>query len=326
MFMTGKKSRPRTEPIYSGGKLIDYPITTGYDVTNYTDLISSYTINTQSVLISQSMLDGYFYGIFAPSKLLSTVWGKRKDFVSFGQFVEEEWQWVNGKSNMIYSLAYDRCVGLGVFFTENFGTTQLVLYNISISEIQEKWNKGYHITACVGTADIVGVCIVMTKDAEEYKGKTQAWFACSTWEEACLTITQYYKERFIITGICYSERELQYFVVMTQSPEVQSSKWFDINGFGPTSWIDKKDKEGFHPTIIFADPVLKKTLLVVTTGRCHNNYRHCSNRSSYRCIWHKYIGSLNFSDETELPLSQKLMFYNPKKPRGARSDGVFTHA
>ncbi|KAJ7375762.1 hypothetical protein OS493_039028 [Desmophyllum pertusum] len=40
LFMTGKKPRPSTEPMYSGGNRRDFPITSGYNTAKYTDFIS----------------------------------------------------------------------------------------------------------------------------------------------------------------------------------------------------------------------------------------------------------------------------------------------
>ena len=60
--MTGKKPRPDTEPIYSGGNRNDFPITTGYDSVKYTDFISSHIRNSENIVICQNFDDGYFSG------------------------------------------------------------------------------------------------------------------------------------------------------------------------------------------------------------------------------------------------------------------------
>ena len=63
--MTGQKLRPRTEPMYSGGNRQDFHVTDGYTTVDYTDFISSHVFNSQNILISQSMQDGFSSGIFA---------------------------------------------------------------------------------------------------------------------------------------------------------------------------------------------------------------------------------------------------------------------
>ena len=42
--MTGKKLRPRTEPMYSGGNRQNFPITSGYDIVDSIDFISGFEI------------------------------------------------------------------------------------------------------------------------------------------------------------------------------------------------------------------------------------------------------------------------------------------
>ena len=109
--MTGQKLRPRTEPMYSGGNRQDFHVTDGYTTVDYTDFISSHVFNSQNILISQSMQDGFSSGIFAISKFYNprpaTSWGIRRNYDAFLEFVNEEWKWVNGRSKGIYSLACD---------------------------------------------------------------------------------------------------------------------------------------------------------------------------------------------------------------------------
>ena len=40
--MTGKKERPLTEPMYSGGNLLDFPITSGFDLISYYEFLGSF--------------------------------------------------------------------------------------------------------------------------------------------------------------------------------------------------------------------------------------------------------------------------------------------
>ena len=64
--MTGKKPRPWTEPMYSGGNRKDFPITIGFDSAEYGDLIGSHiTEYDENILICQSFINGYFIGCFA---------------------------------------------------------------------------------------------------------------------------------------------------------------------------------------------------------------------------------------------------------------------
>lgn len=168
--MTGKKSRPGTEPIYSGGNRKDFPITTGYDSVKYVDFIRSHLFNSENVLICQNFHDGYFSGCFGPSKRYSPMpnlsWGIRKNYDTFIKFVNEKWEWKNGRSLNIYSLACDENLGFGVFFMENYGTGQSIVTNLL--DIRKKWEDGFMITACAARGSTF--YIIMTKDPNEYKG------------------------------------------------------------------------------------------------------------------------------------------------------------
>jgi len=267
--MTGKKARPRTEPMYSGGNRNDFPITTGYDSVKYTDLISSHLYNSEDILICQSLHDGYFCGCFGPSKQYSprpTIsWGNQKTYNTFIQFVNEKWEWKNGRSQQIFSLACDEKLGFGVFFIENYGTRQCVQTNVH--DIEKKWKEGFKITACAARGSTF--YIVMTKGTNEYKGR-QVWFTRNSWQEANSDIQKYYNEGKAITGICYSTGLGQYFVVMTETPQGQDYEMFD-NETARDNWEDEKYKEGFHPTIIFKDPT-DKTLVVMTTDENRSTY------------------------------------------------------
>ena len=175
--MTGKKLRPRTEPMYSGGNLHDFRITNGYDTVDYTDFIRSHIhFNSQDILISQSVQNGFFSGIFASSELYNprptTSWGIRSNYDQFLVHTNEECKWVNGKSKGIYSLACDEQFGFGVFFMEGYGTDQFILRNTD--DIKEKWDEGFEITSCSALNSTF--YIIMTKDTKEYHGKQQIWF------------------------------------------------------------------------------------------------------------------------------------------------------
>ena len=139
-FMTGKKQRPRTEPMYSGGTRMHFPISRGYNSVVYKDFIASYTTNSERILITQTIHNGRFSGCFGTSKLYSPRppccgW-IRPNYGTFLKDVKEERKWVNGKSYMIYSLACHEKYGFGVFFMENFGTAQTIL--TATSDIKTK--------------------------------------------------------------------------------------------------------------------------------------------------------------------------------------------
>ena len=263
--MTGKKLRPRTEPMYSGGNRRDFCITSGYATVDYTDFISSHIFNSQDILISQSMHDGFFSGIFSSSKLYNprpaTTWGIRRNYDEFLVFVNNEWKCVNGKSKRIYSLACDEKFGFGVFFMEGYGTKQVIMK--STDDIQQQWDDGLKITSCAALDSTF--YIIMTKDTKEYHGKQQKWCTRSTWKEANDEIQEGYQEGKAITGICYSSGLKRYFVVMTASMGRQCSRWFDMTEEeAMDDWENTKYDQGFHPTIIFNDPTDDKILFVMT--------------------------------------------------------------
>ena len=89
------------------------------------------------------------------------------------------WEWKNGRSLNLYSLACDENLGFGVFFVENFGTGQSIVTNLL--DISKKREEGFKITACAARDS--KFYIVMTKVTDEYKGK-QTCFTCISWREA----------------------------------------------------------------------------------------------------------------------------------------------
>ena len=270
--MTGKKPRPGTEPVYSGGNRDDFPITTGYDSVEYTELLSSHLFNSEDILICQNLCDGYFSGCFALSKRYSprpsTSWGIRENYDTFIEFVNEMWERKNGRSQNLYSLACDENLGFGVFFMEKFGTGQSIVTNLL--DISKKWEEGFKITACAARGSTF--YIVMTKGTDEYKGK-QTWFTCNSWREASNEIHKNYGEKRVITGICYSIGLSQYFVVMTETAQDQTYKWFD-DTTAERNWVDVQFNEGFYPTIIFNDPTVKSFLVVMTTDSNRSGYEY----------------------------------------------------
>ena len=264
MFMTGKKQRPITEPMYSGGNLLDFPVSAGYYEIDYTDFISSYIVNSQGIVISQSMHDGYLSACFATTSLYRprplVTWWIPRDYDTFISFVKGLWE----KSTRIYSLACDERFGFGVFLMKNFGTNQAIITNTS--DIQKFWKDGFRITACAARGSTL--YLIMTKSTKEYGEKSQEWITGNTWLEIDTEIRKSYQTGKVITGICYSTGLEQYFVVMTEMPHGQCYAWQTDNTkegyFKREKWLKKKSEEGYHLTIIFNDPTDDKILFVMT--------------------------------------------------------------
>ena len=180
--MTGKKRRPSTEPMYSGGNRREFPITPGYDSVDYIDFISSNFLNSQNILICQDFYNGRFSGCFAPSKLYSpssTVsWWIERNFDSFLESIKKHDR-VNGKSEQIYSLACDENLGFAAFFMAEYGTAQAIVTNLA--DIEKKGDDDFRITSVAARGSTFYV--VMTKSTKEWKGKSQMWFISNTWNE-----------------------------------------------------------------------------------------------------------------------------------------------
>lgn len=279
MFMTGKKERPVTEPMYSGGNLLDFPVTSGFDLISYSGFLGSFIKNSNRIVSSQSMHNGYLSAYFVKSKLHyprpAVSWGILKDFDTFLAFVKEQ----SKKTRRIYSLACDEGSGFGVFLMEGYGTTQAVLR--STSRIKRYWDDGFKITACATLGP--SFCIIMTKDVEKYKGKPQMWFTRGAWSDVETEIQMGYQAEKIITGICYSIELEMYFVVMTKMPQKQCYAWQVDNT--NEEWrkrekmLKEKREKGFYPTVIFTDPTDGQTLFVMTQDEsiqscaCKVNYK-----------------------------------------------------
>ena len=270
--MTGKKPRPSTEPIYSGGNRREFPITTGYDSVDYIDFIKSNLLNSRNILICQDFYNGRFSGCFAPSKTYSSrpnaCWGIECNLVFLLESVKEHGR-VIGKSKQIYSLACEN-LGFAAFCMEEFGTAQTIV--TKLNDIEKKWEDSFEITSCAARG--LKFYIVMTKGTKEYKDKSQIWFTANTWNEAYDGINEEYKAGFTITGICYSTGRREYFVVLTKIPEVQSSHYFDDAAVA-LNWMEEQHHVGYHPTIIFNIPTLNnKTLIVMTTDENRSSYEY----------------------------------------------------
>ena len=273
--MTGKKRRPRTEPLYSGGNRKDFPITSGYDSVDWFDVISSHLNNPQKILICQSMRNGYLSACFASSKRYShrpnISWSIINDYDSFLDSAREGWNRVNGKSEQIYSLACDEKLGFMVLSMDQYGTAQAIVTNLP--DIERKWKDGFEITSCAARGQTF--YIIMTKGTREYRNKTQAWFSCNTWNETCDEINEQIKEGYTVTGICYSTGLRLYFVVTTKIPEVQSAHYSDDTTVA-LNWMEEQHHVGYHPAIIFSEPTLNETLVVMTTDENRSSFEYIS--------------------------------------------------
>ena len=279
LFMTGKKPRPDTEPMYSGGNLLEYPISDGYDLIDYTDFISSYTIKSQRILISQSMHNGYFSACFVISTLYSrrpaVTWWIRGDFSSFLAYVKKQ----RKKSMRIYSFACDEKFGFGAFLMENYGTNQKIATNTN--DIESFRADGFIITACAAQGS--DFYIIMTKGTEEYKGKCQKHFTRETWPEVTTKIEKGFKKGRIVTGICYLTELERYFVVMTEMSHRQCYFWQPNSTkeayIKRENWVKDKENMGYYLSIVFTDPTDDHILFVMTKdkrvhpSKCHAFYR-----------------------------------------------------
>ena len=279
MFMTGKKERPVTEPMYSGGNLLDFPITSGFDLISYTEFLLSFIKNSHRIVSSQSMHNGYLSAYFVTSKFYNrrpTVsWGTSRNCDTFLAYVKEK----SNRSARIYSLACDEGSRFGVFFMEGYGTSQEVL--TSTSDIKRYWKDGFRITACAALGQ--SFCIIMTKGVKTYDRKPQMWFTKRDWSDVETEIEEGYRTEKIITGICYSSELKEYFVVMTKMPQKQCYTWQVDNT--NEEWrkrekiLKEKRIKGFYPTVIFIDPTDDQTLFVMTQDEsiqscaCKVNYK-----------------------------------------------------
>ncbi|XP_068670715.1 uncharacterized protein [Montipora foliosa] len=270
LFMTGKKPRPSTEPIYSGGSLYDFPVNSKYNRQTYTDLITGFVANTKNILLWQSLHDGCFSGCFGTSDLYSRTpacaWGIRSDYESFVQSVHE----MGNKGYGIYSLACDEQFGFGVFLMKDFGSFQYI-FQLEWETIRKKANEGFKITACATRGS--KFYVVMTKNTKEYNGKAQSCFTKNSCSDVTSRIKMGYNEEQAITGICYSVGLHKFFVVMTKEPsKYQVSRWFDTSS-DAEKWIDENVKGdptgiGFYVAAEgkFLGVVTKDKNLKVTNG------------------------------------------------------------
>ena len=268
--MTGKKARPRTEPLYSGGNRKDFPITTvkSHDspimalaTPKYTEFVDSYLVHSENTVISQSFHNGYLSVIFAPPKgytsrpFVSSA--SPSDHDSFIELANKNRNLKGGESKHISSLACDEKLGFGVLFMKNYGSAQTILTNTS--DIEKLMKDSFKITACAAWGSTF--YIIMTKGTREYKRK-QTWFIKKSWGEAAKLMQENKDKKKVVTGICYSTGQKAYLVVVMETSQDQIYKKFcDVDDLD--NWMKEQHKEGFHPTIIFKDPTDNKTLVVM---------------------------------------------------------------
>lgn len=180
---------------------------------------------------------------------------------------------------MIYSLAFDEGSGFGVFFLKKYGTDQKVVKKLS--RIKKYKDIGYKITACATEGQLF--YIIMTEDAENYKGKIQTWFTSPDWSRVETKVHRGYQAGKIITGICFSNTLKKYFVVLTQTQQKQCYAWQVDNTIEEQrereKFVREKEKKGFYPSVIFTDPNNGQTLFVMTKDEsiksciCKVNYK-----------------------------------------------------
>ena len=270
LFMTGRISRPSTEPLYSGGNRNDFPITTGYDSAKYTQFVLSHLVLSQNIVISQSFHNECVSVIFAPSKCYSprpfVSCASRSDHDSFIELANENRNPKGGKAKHIFCLSCDEKLGFGVLFMENYCSAQKILTNTS--DIEKARKDGFKITACAAWGSTFYV--IMTKGTKEYKGR-QRWFTPKSWDETEKLIQENQEKKRVVTGICYSTGQQTYLVVVMETSQDQIYKKF-CNVAQLDKWVKKQYKEEFHPAIIFKDPTDDNTLVVMVKDGSRSRY------------------------------------------------------
>lgn len=156
-----------------------------------------------------------------------------------------------------------------VFSMNQYGTAQAIVTNPP--GIEKKRKDGFEITSCAARGQ--NFYIIMTKGTREYRNKTQAWFIRNTWNETCDEIIEQIKEGYTVTGICYATGLRLYFVVTTKIPEVQSTHYSDDTTVA-LNWMEEQHHVGYHPTIIFFEPTLNKTFVVMTTDENRTSFEY----------------------------------------------------
>ena len=126
--MIGKSVRPSREPLYSEGNREQFPIPPEYERVEYMDFIRSHVKNRDLILISQSLCQNYFCGIFASHKKLSygrTIsWWIAKDYDDIFSVIRQKWE----EGQFVYSLVADDTTGIfGAFLIKGYGNGQKII-------------------------------------------------------------------------------------------------------------------------------------------------------------------------------------------------------
>ena len=234
--MIGQTVRPRREPLYSKGNREDFPIPPEYEKVEYMDFIGSHVENTNYILVSQSLCQNYFSGIFAsqnqgPRRSTSISWWKTSNCDALFNYIQQKGE----QGEYVYSLVADDTTGIfGVFLIEGYGIGQsLITYNPSkdtcfdnIADILQKWQvvqhyKGRAVTCCTSKASTY--YIVMTDNVIGYHGERQVYFTYRDWSDVEIEIKFNHNYGYNITSLCYNQELQEYLVVMTTSPARQPS-------------------------------------------------------------------------------------------------------
>lgn len=262
------QGRPSREPLYSEGTRDEYPIPTEYLEVEYVDFISSHVKNCDNMLISQSLYDKKFTGIFGPHKRYNkkaSSWGEKSSYENLIEYIKKQWK----EEKNIFSLVADEETGsFYVYLVEGYGNGQTIVRQLS--NVKEKWDDGQRITSCTSKGSTY--YMVMTDNVNGYHGKGQNYFSRSSWPDVANEIGKHYKDGKIITSICYNQGLEEYLVVMTTSSAGQSHKW-TTTSTDRSKWMDEMYKnKDYHPTIVFKDPNDDQILVVMTSDNQRSDY------------------------------------------------------
>ena len=273
LYMTGNADklpggRPKVEPIYSGGTREDYPITNGYDKVRYVDFVSSHLLNSDNMLISQSLNKARFTGVFGPHKRYknkSSSWGQRSTYGDLIQYIKTQWK--EGK-NIVSLVVDDETESYYVYMVAGYGYGQTIVK--ALSSVKKEWDDGKMITSCNSHGSIY--YIVMTDKVDGYHGKGQTYFSRSSWSDIDSEIGKHYQDGKIITSICYNQGLKEYLVVMTTISAGQSYMWTKDSS-ERSKWMDEMyEEKDYHPTIVFKDPNDDQILVVMTSDDQRSGY------------------------------------------------------
>ena len=259
--------RPSREPLYSEGDRDQYPIPDEYSKVRYVDFVSSHVKNCDKMLISQSIHERKFCGIFGSHKRYKTKsmsWGKNSSYTDMIEYIRTQWK----DDKNIFSLVADEETGsFYVYFVKGFGASQSIVKKLS--DIKEKWDDGKMITSC--TSNRSTYYIVMTDKVSGFHDAGQSYFTRKSWSDVASEIGKHYKDGKIITSLCYNQGLEQYLVVMTTSSAGQSYKW-SANSEEGSKWMDEMCQKDRHPTIVFKDPNDGQILVVMTSDDQRSGY------------------------------------------------------